>query len=77
MIEVNIREAKKHLSRLVQRVLDGEEVVVARAGRPLVRLVPIEAPSREVVLGLDEGKAWIAEDFDAPLPDEVLRGFEG
>jgi antitoxin (DNA-binding transcriptional repressor) of toxin-antitoxin stability system len=73
---VNIQEAKTHLSRLVEEAVAGEEIVIAKAGRPYVRLVaclPERAPRK---LGGWEGKVWIAEDFDEPL-DEIQRLFEG
>ncbi len=76
MKTVNVHEAKTHLSRLLTRVARGEEVVIAKAGKPIARLVPI-APRRERVLGFDAGRIVIAEDFDAPLPEDVLAGFEG
>ena len=72
---VNVHEAKTHLSRLLERVVGGEEIVIARAGTPVARLVPIKA-DRGRALGLDAGRVVIAGDFDAPLPDEVLRDFE-
>ncbi len=75
----NITEAKAQLSRLVEAALAGEEVVIARAGRPLVRLVvvaPDERP-RDLSVGYWQGRVRIADDFDAPLPDEVLEAFEG
>ena len=77
-MEVNIHEAKTHLSRLLQRVADGEEVIIAKAGVPIARLVPIE-PKRKKTrpLGMDRGKIWIADDFDAPLPDDLLAEFYG
>jgi prevent-host-death family protein len=76
-MEINIYAAKTHLSRLIDQVNAGEEVVITRRGRPLVRLVPAEAakPRR---LGLLEGQGcWMADDFDAPLPDDLLDLFEG
>jgi prevent-host-death family protein len=77
-VEVNIHEAKTHLSRLLQRVAAGEEVTIARAGTPVARLVPVP-PEKKTVrpLGMDRGKIWIADDFDAPLPDELLKQFYG
>ena len=75
MLEVNIHQAKTQLSELLRRVATGEEVIIARSGTPVARLVPIEAPARRL-LGLDEGLYEIPEDFDAPLPDDVLAGFE-
>ena len=75
---VNIHEAKTHLSRLLARVAKGEEVIIARAGKPLARLIPIERP-RTVGDAFDvyKGQVWIAPDFDAPLPEDVLADFEG
>jgi prevent-host-death family protein len=75
---VNIHEAKTHLSRLLARVAKGEEVVIAKAGKPLARLVPIDR-ARTVADAFDlyNGQVWIAPDFDAPLPDDVLADFEG
>jgi prevent-host-death family protein len=77
-MEVNIHVAKTHLSRLLQRVAAGEEVTIARSGVPVARLVPIE-PKKEKVrpLGFDRGRIWIADDFDAPLPDDLLKQFYG
>ena len=75
--EVNVHEAKTNLSRLLARVEAGEEIVIARAGKPIARLVPIEAPKRRLELGFMRGRAWIADDFDAPLPPEIQRYFEG
>ncbi len=76
MTQVNIHQAKTHLSRLLVRVAAGEEIVIAKAGKPIARLVPVELPAQDRVAGGDEGKVWIADDFDAPLPEEVLRKFE-
>jgi prevent-host-death family protein len=75
MAEVNVHEAKTHLSRLLLRVAGGEEIVIARAGKPVARLVPIE-PEPQRVFGQDEGLFEVPEDFDAPLPDEVLALFQ-
>lgn len=77
-MEVNIHQAKTHLSRLVKRALAGEEVTIARAGEPLVRLAVIEKePIKKRPLGMDRGKVWIADDFNAPLPDDLLKAFYG
>lgn len=76
MSQVNVHEAKTHLSKLLQKVEAGEEVVIARAGKPVARLVPLNAPKLRV-LGGDEGKVRIAPDFDAPLPDDVIEPFYG
>ncbi len=75
MTQVGIHEAKTHLSRLLRRVAAGEEVVIARSGRPIARLVPVgDARPRE--LGGDRGVFTVPDDFDAPLPDEILGAFE-
>jgi len=74
-MEVNVHEAKTHLSRLLQRVEAGEEITIARAGTPVARLIPVpSAPKR--MQGMDRGRVWIAEDFDAPDP-EIEALFEG
>ncbi|MDT5158725.1 MAG: hypothetical protein QOH51_3082 [Acidobacteriota bacterium] len=77
MIEVNVHEAKTNLSRLLQRVAAGEEVIIARAGVPVARLVPVRPAGGRQTLGEDEGRGWIADDFDAPLPADLLEAFEG
>ena len=74
---LNIYEAKTHLSRLVDRAAAGEEIIIAKAGRPVARLVPLEKTPVRRVPGRWKGKLWIARDFDAPLPDDVLAAFEG
>lgn len=76
MAQVGIHEAKTHLSRLLRRVATGEEIVIARGGEPVARLVPL-ARSALRTLGIDRGRFEVPEDFDAPLPDDVLRDFEG
>jgi prevent-host-death family protein len=77
-MEVNIHEAKTHFSRLLQRVAAGEEVVIARAGVPVAKLVAVEPKKAKTrPLGMDEGTIWIADDFDAPLPDDLLKAFYG
>jgi prevent-host-death family protein len=77
-MEVNIHEAKTHFSRLLQRVAAGEEVTIARAGVPVARLVAVEPKKQKVrPLGMDRDRIWIADDFDAPLPDDLLKAFYG
>jgi prevent-host-death family protein len=74
---VNVHEAKTHLSRLLARVAKGEEIVIARAGTPIARLVPVGKPRRmRDLLGIDRGRIWVAEDFTTPLPPGILAGFE-
>jgi prevent-host-death family protein len=78
MQSVNIHEAKTHFSRLVEAASEGEEIIIARAGKSAAKLVPIGgARRRGVRFGLMKGEIDIAEDFDAPLPEELLRAFEG
>ena len=72
----NIHEAKSQLSRLIEAVVSGEEVVIAKAGTPVVRLVSVDQKPA-LRLGLMKGKIRIADDFNAPLPDDVLATFEG
>ena len=75
---VNMHEAKTSLSRLVERVEAGEEIVIARAGKPAARLVPFTATRRRRRrLGLLDGRFTIPDDFNAPMPESVLRAFEG
>ena len=74
MAEVNVHEAKTHLSRLLLRVAGGEEIVIARAGKPVAKLVPVESKPQRLI-GQDDGLFDIPDDFDAPLPDEVLALF--
>ena len=75
MTVVGVHEAKTHLSQLLRRVASGEEIEIHSGGRPVARLVPIVPPGRRQ-LGYDEGKFENQEDFDAPLPPEVLAGFQ-
>jgi prevent-host-death family protein len=77
MATVNIYEAKTQLSKLVDKAAQGEDVIIARAGKPVARLTSLKAEKRPLRFGLLEGKGWIADDFDDPLPDEILAGFEG
>jgi prevent-host-death family protein len=74
---VNVHQAKTHLSRLLEEVAAGGVVVIAKAGRPVARLVPLETVVRRKKLGLLKGQFVVPDDFDAPLPSEVLAEFEG
>jgi len=74
---VNLYEAKTHLSALVERASRGEEIVIAKAGQPKARLVPLASPQQPRKPGAWKGRVVIASDFDAPLPEEVLAAFEG
>jgi prevent-host-death family protein len=73
---VNVYEAKTHFSQLLDRVMAGEEIVIGKAGKPVARLVPIAGTATTRLAGSAAGSITIAPDFDAPLPDEVLGGFE-
>jgi len=73
MIEVNIHEAKTHLSRLLAKVAAGEEVIIAHSGEPVARIVPIERQTDKRVLGQDAGRVVIGDDFDEPLDPETMR----
>lgn len=73
MIKVNIHEAKTQLSRLLAKVAAGEEVIIARSGEPVARIVPIERQSGKRVLGQDSGRVIISDDFDAPVDPETMR----
>jgi prevent-host-death family protein len=73
--EVNVHEAKTHLSRLLARVESGEEILISRAGHPVARLVPAAKPRGRREPGRFAGKGWIADDFGAPLPPAVLASF--
>ncbi|MBW2734125.1 MAG: type II toxin-antitoxin system Phd/YefM family antitoxin [Deltaproteobacteria bacterium] len=73
MSSVSVHEAKTHLSRLLRRVAAGEEILITRGGTPVARLVPERTNQRQ--LGVDRGVFEIPEDFDEPLPDDVLEGF--
>ena len=75
MSVVNVHEAKTQLSRLLERVAKGEEIVIAKAGRPVAKLMPISGKPREP--GRCKGKIHIMDDFDAPLPEPIMRGFRG
>jgi prevent-host-death family protein len=75
MSEVGVHEAKTHLSRLLRRVMAGEEIVITRGGVAIARLVPAEE-RRARALGVDAGRYVVPDDFDAPLPDDVLDTFE-
>ena len=74
-MEVNIHEAKTHLSRLLAKVVAGEEVVIAKAGKPIARLVPMPNAPRKRVLGTAEGEFTVPDDFNDPLPKDVEESF--
>ena len=75
MPKYNVHEAKTHLSKLLERVAAGGEVIIAKSGVPVARLVPA-APVQTRALGTEKGRVFVAEDFDAPLPEDLLKAFE-
>jgi prevent-host-death family protein len=77
MLKVNIHDAKTHLSKLAEQAGAGEEIIIAKAGRPIARLVPLAQGPAVRRKGLLKGKIKISDDFDKPLPDDVVDLFEG
>lgn len=76
-MEVNIHQAKTHLSRLLQKVAAGEDVTIARAGVPVARLIAVTPAKANRPLGFAGSEVWVADDFDAPLPTDLLKEFYG
>ena len=74
---VNIHEAKTHLSRLLERVSDGEEIVIAKSGKPVARLSSVDTKRKALPYGLLKGKLKIRAGFDDPLPDDFIAALEG
>jgi prevent-host-death family protein len=74
---VNIHEAKTNLSRIVDEVAAGGEVIIAKAGKPMARLVPLEPVTRPKKLGLLKGRLVVPDDFNEPLDEDVIAAFEG
>jgi prevent-host-death family protein len=74
---VNLYEAKTRLSQLVERAAGGEEIIIAKAGRPLARLVPLAHRTGPRPLGLLAGEVRVGPDFDDPLPTRMREAFEG
>jgi len=77
MQTINIHEAKTNLSRLLEEVAAGKEIIIAKAGKPVARLVPLGNLPRRRRLGIFEGKLNVPDKFDEPLADDVLALFEG
>jgi len=75
MKTVNIQAAKAHLSTLVEETGAGEEIVIAKAGKPVARLMPLEKKDFRKTLGMPKEKIWVSDDFDAPLPPDLLKAF--
>jgi len=77
MQTVNIHEAKTHLSRLLESVIAGEEIIIAKAGNPVARLAPLRVADKPRKPGALVGKLKISDDFDAPLPEPIASAFRG
>lgn len=77
MLSLNMHEAKSQLSKMVEQAIAGEEVIIAKAGVPAVRLVPVAAPGKRRFPGRLRGQIHMSDDFDAPLPPEIQRYFDG
>jgi prevent-host-death family protein len=75
MKTVNIHAAKTHLSSLVEEAAAGEEIIIAKAGKPVARLVPLEKPAFHRAYGALKGRIHAPDDFDEPLPPEILKEF--
>ena len=76
MPTINIHEAKTHLSRFVEQAANGEEIIIAKAGKPMARLVPLRSAPSHRSLGMFKGQLNVPDNFDAPLSDEVVELFE-
>ncbi|MEW6661822.1 MAG: type II toxin-antitoxin system Phd/YefM family antitoxin [Bacillota bacterium] len=75
-VQVNVHEAKTIFSKLLERVKKGEEIIIAKAGVPVARLVPVTGRPVRRVPGSAKGKITVAPDFEDPLPDEIIEVFE-
>ena len=74
-VKFNVHEAKTHFSKILDRVGNGEEIIIAKAGKPVARMVPIASRPAQRVAGSAKGKIVIASDFDSPLPEHMLESF--
>ncbi len=74
--QVNIHDAKTHLSKLLKKVQSGEEIVIAKSGKPVARLIPFCSKTIKRSPGTAIGKVFIADDFNEPLPEKILEDFE-
>ena len=79
MIEISLHEAQTNLPALLQKVAGGEEIIISQSGAPLAKIVAVTVhnPLPRPGLGLDVGNGWVADDFNAFLPDDLLAAFEG
>lgn len=74
---INIHDAKTHFSKIINQVLKGEEVIISKSGKPLIKLIPFAEETKSRKGGQLKGLMQISDDFDAPLPDEILKQFYG
>ncbi len=77
MRSINMHEAKTNLSRIAEEVAAGEEIIIAKAGKPKIKLSPISKHKKKITFGVLKGKIEISDDFDSPLPKELLDKFTG
>jgi prevent-host-death family protein len=77
MQQINVHEAKTHLSKLLDRVENGEEIVISRAGKPVAKLVPYWPQTGPRIPGAWKGRGWIGDDFEDELPEEIASAFRG
>jgi prevent-host-death family protein len=75
-VKMEMREVPSHIGDLLTRVRNGKEITLAEAGEPVARLIPFASPPGKRAFGLFKGRVWMADDFDAPLPEEELREWE-
>lgn len=76
MKKLNIYEVKTHLSKLVEQAHNGETIIIAKSGKPWAKIIPFDAPKKRFKFGTMKGKIKISDDFNAPLPDDILALFE-
>ena len=74
-VQVNIYEAKTKFSKLISQAIAGEEIIIAKSGKPVAKLVPFEKPLKDRLPGSAKDKIIIADDFDAPLPEDIIKEF--
>lgn len=77
MTVINIHQAKTHFSKIIDQVMQGEEIIIAKAGKPAAKLIPIDTKKPARKPGILKGKITISADFDTPLSDDILDSFEG
>ncbi|MSO99346.1 MAG: type II toxin-antitoxin system Phd/YefM family antitoxin [Rhodospirillaceae bacterium] len=77
MAVINVHEAKTHLSRLLERVRAGEEIILGKSGKPIAKIVPYTPQAEPRKPGIAKGKIWIADNFDDPLPEDIMKVFRG